>query len=183
MVYARMRRFFAVCVALLASLRRTGARADTAPVNWSEPGVSELPTGTVTLLLADVEGSTRLWETQPEEMAAAVARLDRTLSESSPPMVVCARSSRVRATASWSRSRAPATRWRARWNCSGRRWRRSGCASACTPVRCSCATTATTSGPTINRAARLRDLAHGGQTVLSGHPTIWWSAGCRPMPG
>jgi class 3 adenylate cyclase len=41
----------------------------------------ELPTGTVTLLLADVEGSTRLWQTRPEEMTAAVARLDRTLAE------------------------------------------------------------------------------------------------------
>ena len=29
---------------------------------WSDLAVSELPTGTVTLLLADVEGSTRLWE-------------------------------------------------------------------------------------------------------------------------
>jgi len=47
---------------------------------WSELGVSELPTGTVTLLLADVEGSTRLWETQPEEMSAAIARLDETLA-------------------------------------------------------------------------------------------------------
>ena len=44
-------------------------------------GVGELPTGTVTLLLADVEGSTRLWETQPEEMTAAVARLDRMLGD------------------------------------------------------------------------------------------------------
>ncbi len=43
--------------------------------------MSELPTGTVTLLLADVEGSTRLWETQPEVMKAAVARLDQTLSD------------------------------------------------------------------------------------------------------
>jgi class 3 adenylate cyclase len=50
-------------------------------LNWSELGVSDLPTGTVTLLLADVEGSTRLWETQPEEMAAAVARLDSVLCE------------------------------------------------------------------------------------------------------
>ncbi len=34
------------------------------PLNWSDLSVSELlPTGTVTLLLADVEGSTRLWET------------------------------------------------------------------------------------------------------------------------
>ncbi|MDT5159826.1 MAG: hypothetical protein QOC90_136, partial [Mycobacterium sp.] len=43
--------------------------------------MSELPTGTVTLLLADVEGSTRLWETQPEAMKAAVARLDQTLCD------------------------------------------------------------------------------------------------------
>lgn len=50
-------------------------------LEWSDIGVSALPTGTVTLLLADVEGSTRLWETQPEEMACAIARLDATLSE------------------------------------------------------------------------------------------------------
>ena len=30
-----------------------------------------LPTGTVTLLLADVEGSTQLWDNQPEAMTAA----------------------------------------------------------------------------------------------------------------
>jgi hypothetical protein len=34
-----------------------------------------------TLLLADVEGSTRLWETQPEEMTSAIARLNQTVSE------------------------------------------------------------------------------------------------------
>ena len=37
-----------------------------------------LPTGTVTLLLADVEGSTQLWETQPAAMTAALALLNRT---------------------------------------------------------------------------------------------------------
>ena len=42
---------------------------------------SGLPTGTVTLLLADVEGSTRLWETQPAAMTAAIARLDATLTD------------------------------------------------------------------------------------------------------
>src|SRR6202165_3206184 len=58
------------------------ARAETPLVNWSDLGVSELlPTGTVTLLLADVEGSTRLWQTQPEEITPAVARLDRNLAE------------------------------------------------------------------------------------------------------
>ena len=61
---------------MLASMSGTDPRADT-PLNWSDLGVSELPTGTVTLLLADVEGSTRLWQTQPEEMTAAIARLDR----------------------------------------------------------------------------------------------------------
>src|ERR1700694_2081526 len=57
------------------------ARAETPLVNWSDLGVSELlPTGTVTLLLADVEGSTRLWQTQPEEITPAVARLDRNMA-------------------------------------------------------------------------------------------------------
>src|SRR3954471_24906091 len=56
-------------------------RVDAPPLDWSDVGVSELPTGTVTLLLADVEGSTRLWETQPDEMAEAVARFDRVLTE------------------------------------------------------------------------------------------------------
>src|SRR5258707_109417 len=44
-------------------------------------GGGVLPTGTVTLLLADVEGSTRLWETQLGAMTDAVALLDRTASE------------------------------------------------------------------------------------------------------
>lgn len=51
-------------------------------LNWNELGVSELlPTGTVTLLLADVEGSTRLWETQAEQMSAALARLNKTVND------------------------------------------------------------------------------------------------------
>src|SRR6476660_261933 len=40
-----------------------------------------LPTGTVTLLMADIEGSTLLWETQPHQMAAALAAMDRVLAE------------------------------------------------------------------------------------------------------
>ena len=51
-------------------------------MDWSELGVNGLlPTGTVTLVLADVEGSTRLWETRPEEMTAAFARLDHALGD------------------------------------------------------------------------------------------------------
>ena len=65
---------------MLASMSDIEPRADAPLVDWSELGVSGLlPTGTVTLLLADVEGSTRLWETQPEEMTAAMARLNQTV--------------------------------------------------------------------------------------------------------
>src|SRR5688500_7725206 len=39
--------------------------------------MSELPSGTVTFLLTDVEGSTALWEAAPEAMRAALARHDR----------------------------------------------------------------------------------------------------------
>jgi class 3 adenylate cyclase len=57
--------------------------AEIPPLTWNDLGVSELlPIGTVTLLLADVEGSTRLWETQPEQMTAALARLNKTVNVS-----------------------------------------------------------------------------------------------------
>ena len=38
--------------------------------------MADLPTGTVTFLFTDIEGSTRLWEQHPEAMAGALARHD-----------------------------------------------------------------------------------------------------------
>src|SRR3954451_15025654 len=56
--------------------------ASMSETDWSDLDVTELlPTGTVTLLLADVEGSTQLWESQPSAMTAAVAQLNRTVSK------------------------------------------------------------------------------------------------------
>src|SRR6476661_6165432 len=45
-----------------------------------EPGGAELPAGTVTFLLTDIEGSTRLWETVPEAMEVALERHNRLLT-------------------------------------------------------------------------------------------------------
>ena len=38
--------------------------------------MAELPTGTVTFLFTDLEGSTRLWQEHPEATKAALARHD-----------------------------------------------------------------------------------------------------------
>lgn len=137
-------------------------------IDWSELGVSELPTGTVTLLLADVEGSTRLWETQPHEMTAAVARLDQQVSEAITVhggirpveqgegdsfVIAFARASDAVACAVQLQS-APLAPIRLRI----------GLHTGEVQLR----DEGNYIGPTINRTARLRDLAHGGQTVLSG---------------
>jgi predicted ATPase/class 3 adenylate cyclase/DNA-binding CsgD family transcriptional regulator len=144
-------------------------RADTPLVDWSELGVSGLlPTGTVTLLLADVEGSTRLWETQPEQMTAAMARMNRTVSETIAehdgvrPIEQGEGDSFVAAFARASDAvacglelqRAPLAPIRLRI----------GVHSGEIQLR----DEGNYAGPTINRTARLRDLGHGGQTLLSG---------------
>jgi class 3 adenylate cyclase len=155
------------CRSTLVSMSAIDPRADT-PLNWSDFGVSELPTGTVTLLLADVEGSTRLWETQPEEMTQAIARLDRALTdlvaahagvrpveqgEGDSFVVAFARACDAVACA-LELQQAPVApiRLRIGVHTGDIRLRDEG----------------NYIGPTINRTARLRDLAHGGQTVLSG---------------
>jgi class 3 adenylate cyclase len=43
--------------------------------------MAELPTGTVTLLLTDIEVSTRLWEQHPQSMQAALVRHNALLAE------------------------------------------------------------------------------------------------------
>jgi len=43
--------------------------------------VVDLPSGTVTFLFTDIEGSTRLWEEHPDAMRDALARHDEVLRE------------------------------------------------------------------------------------------------------
>ena len=146
--------------------------ASMSETEWSDLDVggvmSELPAGTVTLLLADVEGSTRLWQTQPAEMTDAVARLDSTLAdllathggvrpveqgEGDSFVAAFARASDAVACAlDLQRAALAPIRLRIGVHTGQVQLRDEG----------------NYIGPTINRTARLRDLAHGGQTVLSG---------------
>jgi class 3 adenylate cyclase len=144
-------------------------RADAPLVDWSDLGVSGLlPTGTVTLLLADVEGSTLLWESQPEEMTAAIARLNQVVGD------VIAVHHGVRPVeqgegdsfvAAFSRaSDAVAAALEVQLAPLAPIRLRIGVHTGEVQLR----DEGNYAGPSINRTARLRDLAHGGQTVLSG---------------
>jgi len=131
-------------------------------------GCRPLPTGTVTLLLADVEGSTRLWEDQPDVMAVALAAMDRTLDrlvwenngvcpiqqgEGDSFVVAFTRASDAIACAlALQQAALGPIRLRIGLHTGEIRLRDEG----------------NYMGPTINRAARLRDLGHGGQILLSG---------------
>src|SRR5271154_118702 len=144
-------------------------RADAPLVDWSQLDVSGLlPTGTVTLLLADVEGSTRLWDTQPEQMTAAIARMNETVSDvvaahdGVRPVEQGEGDSFVAAFARASDAVAAALEIQP---------------APLAPIRLRIGLhtgeiqlrdEGNYAGPTINRTARLRDLGHGGQTLLSG---------------
>ena len=154
---------------MLASMSQINPRADAPLVDWSDLGVSGLlPTGTVTLLLADVEGSTRLWESHPEEMASAIARLNQVVGD------VIAVHHGVRPVeqgegdsfvAAFSRaSDAVAAALEVQLAPLAPIRLRIGVHTGEVQLR----DEGNYAGPSINRTARLRDLAHGGQTVLSG---------------
>lgn len=154
-------------------MSETDPLADTPPLDWSDLGTSEamnapLPTGTVTLLLADVQGSTQLWESQPSEMTAAIANLDRTLAElvalhrgvrpveqgeGDSFVIAFSRASDAVACA-LALQRAPLSPLLLR--------------IAVHTGEVQLRDENNYVGPAINRTARLRELAHGGQTVLSG---------------
>ncbi len=113
-------------------------------------------------------GSTRLWETQPEQMTAALALLNQTVNqalaahdgvrpleqgEGDSFVAAFARPSDAVACA-LALQRAPLAPIRIRI----------GIHTGEIQLR----DEFNYAGPTVNRTARIRDLAHGGQTVLSG---------------
>ncbi|MBX7434078.1 LuxR C-terminal-related transcriptional regulator [Mycobacterium sp. Y57] len=127
-----------------------------------------LPSGTVTLLLADVEGSTRLWERQPGAMSAAIARLNSAADQSVAvhqgvrPLEQGEGDSFVAAFARASDALACALELQ-RMDLAPIRLR-IGVHTGEVLLR----DESNYAGTTVNKTARLRDLAHGGQTVVSG---------------
>jgi class 3 adenylate cyclase len=162
------------------------------PLDRRTHGDRLLPTGTVTLLMADIEGSARLWETHPDRMAAALATMDRMLDE------LVAANNGVRPV-----EQGEGDSFVVAFTHAGEAV---ACAlaiqrSALSPIRLRIGVHTgevllrdggNYMGPTINRTARLRELAHGGQTLLSAAtsdlvvdalPEQAWLAnmGCHPL--
>lgn len=155
-------------IGLMLSGLRHHMLATVTSTDWNNVDMSELlPTGTVTLLLADVEGSTRLWQTQPEAMTAAVALLELTATD------VVAAHGGVRPVEQGEGDSFVAAFARASdaVSCAVELQR-----AVLDPIRIRIGLhtgevqlrdEANYAGVTISKSARLRDLAHGGQTVMS----------------
>src|SRR5437763_14555375 len=143
------------------------------PVQWGEAAMSEgagqvLPTGTVTLLLADVEGSTRAWEERPEETRRGLARVDEVVD------AALATHSGVRPVEQGEGDSFVAAFARASDALAAAVEIQRGLVGSTLRLRIALHTgevqlrdEGNYVGPALNRAARLRDAAHGGQVVLS----------------
>jgi class 3 adenylate cyclase len=139
-----------------------------------EQGTAYLPVGTVTFLLTDVEGSTFLWESAPDAMGASIRRhyqlLDAAITlhggvrpveqgEGDSVVAAFARASHALAAAldiqrafcdeSWPEGAALKLR------------------IALHTAQAQLRDEVNYFGPAVNRCARLRAVAHGGQVVLS----------------
>jgi predicted ATPase/class 3 adenylate cyclase/DNA-binding CsgD family transcriptional regulator len=141
-------------------------------VGWEGPATIEggfvLPSGTVTLLLGDVEGSTRAWQANAAAAAAAMAEMNGLVDE----LVGRFDGARPLEQGEGDSFVAAFARARDGVGCALEVQRR--LAGAPLRLRLSVHTgdltrseEGTYAGPVIIRAARLRNVAHGGQTVLS----------------
>jgi predicted ATPase/class 3 adenylate cyclase len=134
--------------------------------------MSELPTGTVTFLFTDLEGSSRLWEQYPEEMQPALARHDaivREAIESHHGYVVKTTGDGFHA-AFATASDAVDAAIDAQLGLVGETWSdteplrvRMGVHTGAAEVR-----DGDYYGPALNRAARLMSVGHGDQVLVSG---------------
>jgi DNA-binding SARP family transcriptional activator len=153
--------------ALAAPLRRDG---DAAPRG---PASADLPTGVVTFLLTDIEGSSGLWEADHEGMAAALelhddliartvdahaGRLLKTKGEGDATVTAFPRASDAVAAAVDIQGALGAASWPRGLDLRVRIALHTGEAHE---------REGDYFGPALNRAARLRSLVRGGATVMS----------------
>src|SRR5262249_37763337 len=141
-------------------------------LGWrSEGPMSALPTGTVTFLFTDLEGSSRLWEEHPEAMQAALARHDAILRDgigthdgylvkmtgdgAHAAFATADRAVHAAIDAQLALQREP-------WGESGPLRVRMGLHTGAAELR-----DGDYFGTEVNRAARLMAVAHGGQVVCS----------------
>jgi len=131
----------------------------------------EMPSGTVTFLFTDIEGSTKLWEAHPEAMRSSLARHDTLMREAigSSGGYVFKTIGDAFCAAFATASDAVHAVLAAQLSLAAEPWPDE------TPIRVRMAlhTGAVESrdddyfGPPVNRVARLLSTAHGGQSVLS----------------
>jgi class 3 adenylate cyclase len=132
-----------------------------------------LPTGTVTFLFSDIEGSTRLWEQYPEDMRPVVERHDQYLAQA----IQDCSGSIVKTTgdgfhAVFERAEnAVEAACLAQKQLAADDWGEINPDSLRTRISVYTGEAALRSGDyygdTVNRAARLMDAGHGGQILLS----------------
>ena len=153
------------------------AQDDSLAAEVAEPPPQEvrgdLPSGVVTFLLTDIEGSTGLWEADPEAMAASLqlhdeliersaeahgGRLLKTKGEGDSTLSVFPRASDALACAAELRTSFGAVTWHGEIELRVRLALHTGEAHE---------RAGDYFGPALNRAARLRGLADGGATLLS----------------
>ncbi len=160
-------------------LDRTGSRARVEGTGQNV--LMDAPSGDVTLLFTDIEGSTRLWEAHPDAMAEALRRHDAVLRR-----VIGAHRGYVFKTVGDAFCAAFATATAAvsaaveiQQALSAERWPpetaiqvRMGLHSGACEER-----DGDYFGPVVNRTARLEATAHGGQIVLSANTAALLAAG------
>src|SRR5918998_1015880 len=133
--------------------------------------MADLPTGTVTFLFTDVEGSTKLWGRYPEAMQATMARHDEVLREvmDTSGGFVFKTVGDAFCVAFSSASHALEASLAAQRALLSEEWAQTG------PLRVRMALHSGDAherdgdyfGPPVNRVARLLSAGHGGQVLLS----------------
>jgi predicted ATPase/DNA-binding SARP family transcriptional activator len=143
-----------------------------APLPCSAIPAVELPTGTVTFLFTDVEGSTRHWEEHPEAMGEALARHDTLLRQAieSEGGVVFKTFGDQFCAAFASAPEALGAALAAQRRLGTQAWGEVGDLRVRMALHTGVADEREGDfyGPTLNRLARLLAAGHGGQILLSG---------------